>query len=384
MAKIRHNNIIDTASEIFSVAKDQGVMHLYAQDETINGRHLTLSGKKALHFGTCGYLSLEHNRKIKDAAIDAIERFGTQFPMSKTYISNPLYSELESNIQKMFNAFPVISKNCTLSHLATIPTIIREEDAVILDHQVHTSVQEATQKLLSKGVRVEMIRHNNLEMLERTVQSLSKYRRVWYMADGVYSMYGDLAPIKELVELADKYENLHLYVDDAHGTSWTGQNGTGYVMRELRGKLHEKMILTATMGKGFGACGGITLFPNVEWRDQVKIFGGPLSFSVQLEPPILGSAVASTNLHLSEEIYTLQEELKKRIAYCNALIRKTNLPLVAENESPVFFIGTGNMAMTNRLIQRLINDGVYVNPAPFPAVPAKNSGVRFTISLNNH
>ncbi|QNF35222.1 aminotransferase class I/II-fold pyridoxal phosphate-dependent enzyme [Adhaeribacter swui] len=384
MAKIRHNNIIDTVDSVLSVSKKKGIIHLHAQDQTLNGQVLTLNGHQVLHFGTCGYLGLEHNPKLKEGSIDAIMRYGTQFPMSRTYISNPLYSELESMIRTMYNAPVVISKNCTLSHLTTIPSIIRSTDLVILDHQVHASIQEAVKKLLSQGVAVEMIRHNNLEMLEdRIKKQRNKYDKIWYMADGVYSMYGDFAPVKELIALAEKYEQLHLYVDDAHGMSWAGKHGTGYVMSQMPEGLYRKMILTANLGKAFGACGGLSLFPNEEWYNKVNNFGGPLTFSVQIEPATLGAAIASARIHLSDEIYEYQEELQHKIEYFNQLLKRTNLPLVHENNSPIFFIGTGSMDTGNYLVQELINDGIYVNLATFPAVPAKNIGIRITISLNN-
>ncbi|WP_369750831.1 hypothetical protein [Pontibacter sp. BAB1700] len=198
MAKIRHNNIIDTVDSVLSVSKKKGIIHLHAEDQNLSGQHLTLHGKQVLHFGTCGYLGLEHHPQVKRGAIDAIERYGTQFPMSRTYISNPLYRELEVLIKQLYNAPVVISKNCTLSHLTVIPSIIRQSDLVILDHQVHASVQEAVKKLLSQGVTVEMVRHNNLEMLEdRIKKQRGKFERIWYMADSVYSMYGDFAPIKD-------------------------------------------------------------------------------------------------------------------------------------------------------------------------------------------
>ncbi|WP_299824367.1 bifunctional aminotransferase class I/II-fold pyridoxal phosphate-dependent enzyme/GNAT family N-acetyltransferase [uncultured Pontibacter sp.] len=384
MAKIRHNNIIDTVDSVLSVSKKKGIIHLHAEDQELSGQHLTLNGKKVLHFGTCGYLALEHHPAIKRGAIDAIERFGTQFPMSRTYVSNPLYNELEDLIKQLYGVPAVISKNCTLAHLTTIPSIIRQSDLVILDHQVHASVQEAVKKLLSQGVTVEMIRHNNLEMLEdRIKKQRSKYERIWYMADSVYSMYGDFAPLKEMIALAEKYEQLHLYVDDAHGASWAGKNGTGYAMSQMPEGLYHKMILTANLGKAFGACGGLSLFPNEEWYHKVNNFGGPLTFSVQIEPATLGAAIASAKIHLSDEIYGYQEELQKRIAYFNTRLQQTALPLVHACESPIFYIGTGTMDMGNHLVQALLHDGIYVNLATFPAVPAKNIGVRITISLSN-
>ncbi len=386
MAQIKHNDIVDTVHEVFTIAKNKGSLHLYAEDEVIDSGKLTFHGKKVLHFATCGYMGLEHHPKLKEGAIRAIENYGVQFPMSKTYVSNPLYTQLESLVSKMYDGAPiVISKNCTMSHLATIPTIVKPAtDLIILDHQVHASVQQGAQKLLAKGGKIEMIRHNSMEMLEDMILKYrNKYEKIWYMADGVYSMFGDFAPIKQLIALAEKYEQLWLYVDDAHGMSWAGKYGAGYVMSQMDNKLYSKMVLTATLGKAFGSCGGVTVFPNADWQDRVKTFGGPNTFSVQLEPPILGAAVASAKLHLSDEISGMQVELQKRIEYFNALIERTDLPLVNVNNSPIFYIANGAMGMSNNLITRLIEDGVYINVALFPAVPAKNTGARITLSLNN-
>src|SRR5690606_10068943 len=93
MAKIKHNHFMDTIDEVIGHAKDQGVVHLYAEGASLSGRHLSINGKTLYHFGTTGYLGLEQDPRLKQAAIDAIEHYGTQFPLSKTYISHPLYAE---------------------------------------------------------------------------------------------------------------------------------------------------------------------------------------------------------------------------------------------------------------------------------------------------
>lgn len=199
MAKIKHNNFIDTVDTVFSSAKEKGILHLYAEGEYLNGRIIKINGREMLHFGTTGYLGLEQDNRLKEAAINAIRNYGTQFPLSKTYLSHPLYAELESKIEQMYGVPPIITKNSTLGHMAIIPTLIRDEDAVILDHQAHWSVQNAGQILKLRGIPVEMIRHNNLEMLEDKIRMLSgKSGKIWYMADGVYSMYGDYAPVQDL------------------------------------------------------------------------------------------------------------------------------------------------------------------------------------------
>ena len=111
MAKIRHNNAIDTLMDIFSSAKNSGSLHLYAENETINGRKLTIDCNETLHFGTCGYLGLYQHSKLKNEAIEATKKCGIQFPMPKTYVSSPQYKKLEELLETMFEATTVIEKD---------------------------------------------------------------------------------------------------------------------------------------------------------------------------------------------------------------------------------------------------------------------------------
>lgn len=383
MAKIKHNNFIDTVDTVLSSAKNHGILHLYAEGESLNGRTIKINGKEMLHFGTTGYLGLEQDERLKEAAIAAITNYGTQFPLSKSYLSHPLYAELESKIEQMYKIPPIITKNSTLGHLAIIPTLIRDEDAVIMDHQVHWSVQNACQLLKLRGIPVEMIRHNNLEMLEDKIRMLSnKVGKIWYMADGVYSMFGDYAPVQELLGLTQKYPRLHLYFDDVHGMSWRGINGTGFVFESI-GVLQDNIAVVSTLSKTFGASGATLFCSESKIRDKIKNFGGPLTFSAQLEPASVAAAIASCNIHLSDEITERQLDLAKKIAYFSALLSKSNLPIVCENDSPVFFLAMGTPATAFNFAKRLYSEGFYLNLGIYPAVPIKNTGIRITISAHN-
>lgn len=383
MAKVKHNNFLDTVDAVISNAKKEGVIHLYAEGTSFKGRKIQIKGRELYHFGTTGYLGLEQDNRLKQAAINAVWKYGTQFPLSKTYISHPLYMELEEKVSRMYNNPIIITKNSTLGHMAVIPCIVRDEDGVILDHQVHWSVQSAAQILKIRGIPVEMVRHNNLTMLEEKIRELiNKCKKIWYMADGVYSMYGDYAPIPELMELCLKYPQLHLYFDDVHGMSWKGKNGTGYVMDVFK-QLPENVLLFGTLSKSFGASGAVLVCSNRELHSKIKNFGGPLTFSAQLEPASVAAASASADIHLSPEIYHLQNILFQKIDYFNSLLASTDLPLVEKNNSPVFFIGTGMPVTGYKFVQRLIAEGFYINLGLFPAVPVKNTGVRITISKHN-
>ncbi|HEU4791808.1 MAG TPA: aminotransferase class I/II-fold pyridoxal phosphate-dependent enzyme, partial [Flavobacterium sp.] len=383
MAKIKHNNFIDTVDEVLSVAKKEGVLHLYAEDKILTGRTIQIKGKEMFHFGTTGYLGLEQDIRLKEAAIAAIHNYGTQFPLSKSYISHPLYSELESKVEQMYGIPPIITKNSTLGHLAIIPTLIRDEDAVIMDHQVHWSVQNACQLLKLRGIPVEMIRHSNLDMLEDKIKQLiSKCNKIWYMADGVYSMFGDYAPIPELLALTQKYPQLNLYFDDVHGMSWRGNNGTGFVFDAIK-ELPENCIVVSTLSKTFGASGATVFCKNQKLRDKIKNFGGPLTFSAQLEPASVAAAIASANIHLTPEITKKQNDLADKIAYFNQLLSQRNLPIISKNDSPVFFLGMGTPVTSYNFVHRLFKEGFFLNLGIYPAVPIKNTGIRITLSSHN-
>lgn len=383
MAKIKHNNLLNTVIDVMTNAKNSGALHLYAEGEYLDGRQIQINGKKLFHFGTTGYLGLEQDERLKEGAIGAIRAYGTQFPLSKSYVSHPLYAELESLMSEIYQSPVVITKNSTLGHLGVIPTVVADGDGVILDHQVHWSVQSAVNPLKLRSVPVEMIRHNNLEMLEDKIRKLqSRCNKIWYMADGMYSMYGDYAPIKELMLLANKYQQLHIYFDDVHGMSWKGKHGSGYVMSVLK-QLPDKVILFGTLGKTFGASGAVMVCNDKRIQQRIKNFGGPLTFSVQQEPASVGAAIASAKIHLSDEIYEMQEDLFGRISFFNDYLKKTNLPLITDNDSPIFYIGAGMPETGFNLVRRLIKEGYYVNTGIFPAVPVKNTGLRITVSRHN-
>lgn len=383
MAKIKHNNFLDTVNEVITDAANQGILHLYAEGEDLTGRTIGVGGNTLYHFGTTGYLGLEQDPRLKAAAVGAIQKYGTQFPLSKSYISHPLYSALEEKIGQMYGQPIIITKNSTLGHLGAIPSAVDDRDAVILDHQVHWSVQNACKLLKNRSIPVDMVRHNHLDMLEDKIKYHSRKRnRIWYMADGIYSMYGDSAPLHQLMALSEKYSQLHFYIDDVHGMSWAGRHGTGFVMDQLK-ELPDNILLFGTLSKTFGASGAVLVCPDKKMHHRIRTFGGPLTFSAQLEPASVAAASASADIHLSPEIYSLQNELQERIQYFSGLLSKTDLPLVDRNISPVFYIGTGMPKTGYNFVNRLMEEGFYVNLGLFPAVPVKNTGVRITISRHN-
>jgi len=198
------------------------------------------------------------------------------------------------------------------------------------------------------------------------------------MVDGVYSMFGDFPPIDKLNALMSKYEQLHLYVDDAHGMAWAGKKGAGTIFNQI--KHADRLVLATTMAKGFGSVGGIVVFPDEDMYTKVKKFGGPLSYSHPIPPAIVGAGMAATDILLSEEINTIQNELANRISYCNQLLGNSGLPILSHPDSPIKFIGIGNLETGFKLNKKVLDEGYFVNMALFPTVAINNTGMRFTIT----
>lgn len=211
-----------------------------------------------------------------------------------------------------------------------MPTLVGPNDAVILDQHVHASVQMAAALLKASGVHVETLRHSRMDQLESRIQKLkAKFDHIWYMADGVYSMFGDVAPLCRLRQLLDAHSQFHLYVDDAHGFSWTGTRGCGRVLRET--EQHERMVVAVSLNKCFGCAGGALVLPTREFQSRVRLAGPTLIFSGPIQPPMLGAALASVKLHLSDSFFFLQAALASLIAYTNERCRHQSVPLADFN-----------------------------------------------------
>ncbi|OFY87636.1 MAG: hypothetical protein A3F72_13360 [Bacteroidetes bacterium RIFCSPLOWO2_12_FULL_35_15] len=373
------NSFVETVSQIASDGVQKGIFHLYTEDEKLTGNKLHLKNKEVINFGSCSYLGLEFDRRMKDSAIRAIENYGTQFSESRSYVSTSHYLVLEKLLNKLFDAHAVVTPTTTLGHISTIPVLIENDDAIILDHQVHNSIHIAVSMVKSKGVHIEMVRHNRMDLLEEKIKSLRlKHKKIWYMADGIYSMYGDVSPVKEVISLMNKYPELYYYVDDAHGMSCFGKHGRGYVLDQS--PIHERMVVGISLNKAFASGGGAMLFPSGEMANKVRSCGGPMITSGPMQPAALGAAIAAATIHLSDEIYQMQEDLQENIKYANLMIQKYGLPLVADTPSPVFFIGVSLPKLGYNMVKRMMNEGYYLNLGIFPAVPMKNTGIRFTIT----
>jgi 7-keto-8-aminopelargonate synthetase-like enzyme len=368
--------------DLFGRVDQVGVNYLQVEDEYLDSEFITVKGQKLHNFGNCGYMALEQDERIKQKSIEYINRYGSMYATSRSFASLKVLGETEDIMAEIYDRPVLIGNTTGLCHIAAIPLLLEKKDAILADKQVHRTVSNAILMAKAQGTTVETIPHNNIGILENRIIELSKtHNRVWFMADSIYSMFGDAAPLSKLRELLDKYDQFYLYIDDAHGMSWAGKNGSGFLRSQI--DWHPKLIMATSLQKGFGAFGATLVLPDEAMKKRIQYLGSIFIFSGPPTPATLGAIRGSAEIHLSNEIYDLQDRLQKLVIHFMDTCALLNLPLVSKSISPVLFIGIGEIDTTIAIAKSLINKGFFVNCCAYPAVPIGNAGLRITLSLHH-
>jgi len=375
------NTLLERAFQVIDETKKTGLGHIATQSMQ-NGlrKAINIHGEKVVPFSLSDYLMLMHDERIIAGAIASIKENGFNLSISREFLHLHKTDEAEEILAKVFGNPVVLYPKTTLAHVGALPLLIDRKDAVILDHHVHATIQMASEMVKARGTHMETIRHDNLKQLEERIIELRKtHQKIWYLADGVYSMYGDVFPAKEIVALLDKYEEFYVYVDDAHGISWAGPNGSGYVLSQI--KQHSKMILAVSFGKGFGAGGGAIVCPDEYTKKLLVYLSGPLMFTGPLESSTLGGLIASSKIHLSPEITVLQNKLQELLDYFYDRCDELELPIVDKTRTPTAYFPMGNSENIFEAARIIFSEKLSVTAGLFPAVPIKTVGIRVQITL---
>jgi 7-keto-8-aminopelargonate synthetase-like enzyme len=376
--RFSHSRKIDSAERYVYAAEEAGLIMQGA--DSANGRYLTLEGQRLLNFGSCSYMALERMPELRDAAHRALDEYGTQFHFSRAYLQCPLYLELEALLAKITGRPTLLAPSTSLAHMAALPVLIRDTDHVVIDQFAHASLHSAVQ--LIPSVPLETLRHNRMDQLDALLVRLrDQPGYVWYIADGLYSMLGDFAPFDELEQLLDKHDKLRLYIDDAHSTSWLGRHGRGAALEHFAND--ERVVVALSLNKAFSAAGGALALPNGELMKRIRRCGGPMLFSGPIQPPMLGAAVGSARLHLSDKFSALQAELSEKLALATRAIEDSRVTLTTPAHLPIFQLRRDSPRLAYGLTKQLRERGFYSCPCCFPAVPMNHPGMRFTVSRYN-
>jgi 7-keto-8-aminopelargonate synthetase-like enzyme len=377
----RAQRVLDIFRATSTAAHELGVGRQLIEDSSFAGDTIIIQGQKVANFGLCSYLGLGNDERLINGAIDATRRFGTSYSSSIAYTAVGLYGDLSERLEKIFQAPVILAGTTTLAHLAALPVLVRDEDVAYVDGQAHASLLAVIPALVSNGVRVEMIRHNDIEGLDRRLSESVDEGAAWYITDGLFSMHGDTVPVEALHPLLERHPRLHVYCDDAHGFGWSGPRGSGTYLS--RAGWHERLVIAVGLAKSFGTMGGVVATPNRDFIDMINLTGSPLVFGGPIPPPMLGASIASADIHLSDELAALQGELDRRIKFVNAFSDSIGLPLAAFDNTPLWFLDVGASAKVLEGLSKMKAAGFFLNGAVFPVVPRGHGGLRFTVTNYN-
>jgi len=371
---------INELYEIVKHLQENGCAFQYYTDSSYNGRTVTINGRELIHFANCSYLGLETHPALVEGAISAVKQYGTQNSMSRAMISSPLYKELQDCLREIFPGYQVVYPTTTLSHCSALPLLIGNKDAIILDAYVHNSVRMASQLCQANGTFVILSKHNDMIHVKYLIYRLKKegYRNIWYCADGIYSIHGNLCDVAGLHKLLDEEDNFFAYVDDAHGVGWSGEKGSGYVIGQYG--LHNKMIVVVSFAKSMAASGGCIIVPDRVIAEYLGFTGQTMIFSGPIQPAVIGALIASVKLHLSKEISTYQNELVILIRHLREKSRQLDLPIVTRDETPIQLLRIGGMERTYEVLKGLIESGFYPMTEGYPAISKGDEGIRITVT----
>lgn len=336
--------------------------------------------KLCVNFSLSDFLGLANDERIKQKNPQTWHGPDSSVSEIKINYDPDLYSQTTEYLSKMAEKPVFLFQRTTLAHMAVLPLISNTRDAVILDQYVHINIHIAADILKSYGKFTKTIKHNKINILEEEIQSLkNKYKKIWYLTDGIHSIFGDCIPISGIEQLLNKYEQLYIYIDDSYGLSWTGKNGKGFANQFLN--THPRVLVASSLSKGFGVDGGSIICTDLEMKNKLTKFADPIIKKNPINSSTLNAIIESAKIHLSNEIYTRQLKLKENIEVFRTTAKSFELPLVTATYTPVAFFLTGKVDISQEICFNLMKKGFYLNAIHFPSVPLNSSGLRAYISL---
>jgi glycine C-acetyltransferase len=318
------------------------------------------------------YLGFTQHPEIKKAVINGIEKYGTgagASPLIGGYID--YHKELEDKISTFFKrpkGSSIVYTTGYTSNSASLLCLLKKEDIAIVDMAVHASVYEGI-----AGTTVKRFLHNNTEALERILASSQHtYRTKMVIIDGVYSQDGDVAKLKEILELTKKYGGV-LLVDDAHGIGVLGKTGRGAM--EYHDVLNQVDIITGTFSKTFANVGGYLLANNPDLISYLQFQSRQYAFSAAATPAIVGVTRA---IELIDEEPHWQKQLWSNVEYYKKGLLDIGLEIGA-TDSAIIPVKIGDVYVNSQVGKLLLENGVYTNPIMYPAVSLKDSRIRMSL-----
>lgn len=324
------------------------------------GSEATFQGHRLIMCGSNNYLGLTTHPKVRQAAMDAVSRFGTSCTGSRFLNGTlELHEQLERELAEWTGKEAALVFSTGMqTNLGVISALVTREDVVLLDKQDHASIVDGAKLAWGETKR---FRHNDMADLERVLSGIPSGKGMLIAVDGLYSMEGDIAPLPGIIALCKKY-GARLMVDDAHAM---GVLGGGHGTAAHFGVAQDTDLIMSTFSKSFASLGGFIAGdePIVHY---IKHHARALIFSASIPAPNAAAALAA--LQVMREEPERIERVNANGAYMRRELRRLGFDIGA-SETPVVPIFIGDDMRTIFAWKALFEAGVFVNPILAPAVP---------------
>src|SRR5436309_2083139 len=352
--------------------REKGIYNSTHVLETEQKATVTIDVHEVITLSSNKYLRLTVNPRLREAAIKAIEKYGVGSGSVRTIAGTmTLHNELEEKLARFKHTEASLTfQSGYATNLGVISAMMLEGDMIISDELNHASIIDGIR--LCKSPR-KVYPHKDMAGLRRALEESRGANKIMVVTDGVFSMDGDIAPLPQIVELAEEY-GAFVMVDDAHSSGVLGKNGRGSVSHYgLDGRV---ALQIGTLSKGIGALGGYVACSQ-DMRDYLLQRARPVLFSTSHPPSVVATCIAA--LEILEEDTSLVDRLWENTAFFKGGLQQRGFN-TGNSETPITPVIVGEGALAMRFSKRLFEEGVFAQGIVFPTVPADKCRVRTIVS----
>ena len=338
------------------------------------GAHVQVAdGKEVLNLCANNYLGLADHPSLVAAAKDALDRWGYGLASVRFICgTQEIHKELEAGISAFLGTEDtILYSSCFDANGGLFETILGEEDVVISDELNHASIIDGIR--LCKAQRMRY-RNRDMNDLEEQLRASSGARRRLIATDGVFSMDGYLAPLKDICDLAERY-NAMVMVDDSHAVGFVGPTGRG--TPELHGVMDRVDVITGTLGKALGGASGGYTSGRAEIVSLLRQRSRPYLFSNTVAPAIVAASLKVL------ELLTQSDDLRAKLRSNTKLFRERMTALgfdILPGDHPIVPVMLGDAKRATQMADKLLEKGIYVIAFSYPVVPQGKARIRTQVS----
>lgn len=361
--------------EAVKQAKSANIYPYFTPIESAQDHRVKINGREYIMIGSNGYLGLAADPRLKKAAIEAIEKYGSTCSGSR-FLNGTLdiHIKLEENLAQFFEKDgAIVFSTGFQTNLGIISSITSKDDIIIIDKQDHASIIDGCRLSFAE---VRKFQHNDMKDLERILKSLPADKGKLIVVDGVFSMEGDVINLPEVVRLKNKY-HARLLVDDAHGIGVMGKQGRGVC--EHFGLLDKVDIIMGTFSKSFASLGGFVVADD-DVITHIRHTARALIFSASMTPASVASALQSLEIIKNEP--SRRERLWEVTERVRAGFKEIGLD-TGNSTTPVIPVIIGDDKKCFAFWKMLFESGVFANPVISPATPPGRALIR-TSYMSTH